>query len=175
MFEWTDSMPDFLRGAIFGAVFAFMPTFFWDLRKRYLDRKDRLTAAIGVLRTSLRDSSARIQMNRQILDYEKSITGAFNDVALLPIDADKAWLMVSGAAIESIAKDQELLSLLVTVCSRVAHLNQNIRAREEFRVSQRAVSSYVVTIRKYGELISSVIDQIDPLLTDLDQKLSRSA
>jgi hypothetical protein len=168
MIAYFNELPEFVQGALL-VLLGFAFAIIWDLYKSNRKSKIKEKAVIFSLQKEIVSIKAQIEHNKTLL-FPGDIS-SFMDKPLVPMSLKEVWQFVSYNSPKQIVQDQELVTTLLNIVVRCEQFNAHIGTREAFRVTQKALSGYEQTLKMYENMISGIIEGMEPLVNEASKKI----
>lgn len=160
-------MPDWLLGAIGGAVFTQLLMVAWDFFKRSMERRNReriflLTILQDVIKSKetaanirnvLQEELTFVDNNQSVVPPIEMIYSGIHD--FLKMDIPKSLMT------------KELLSLVRDISRMILHVNETIRSRERWRIHNQNFNNFSRRLKMYDEFLLNLLSELDERLDKL--------
>jgi hypothetical protein len=169
-------MGDFIADAglvLLGFVLALL----WDLLKSERERRQRDASTMIALREEVVASIATVEANGRLLDVELGLMETGAGRLLTPLDPIPrgVWELVRVSVPRDITRHRETLPLIRLAARLVDQINERIRSREAFRVSNHALSSLNTSLAQYDRnlerLNQDLLHALNQLRVKIDPKM----
>jgi hypothetical protein len=156
-------------------LFGFLLAMAWDLVKVQRERNQRDESILRAARDEVDAVQATVTNNRNLIQTELGYLGEQPPTHLVnPLDPLEGgfWDVVKLNPPRALVREPDTLARVRDVARRTDQINEMIRSREAFRVSNLAISNFDSRLRSYDELLqqfqAELLEALDSLRSGLD-------
>src|SRR5437762_1140520 len=166
--EWWGG---FISGVV-ATVLGFGLTMAWDYIKYRRETGEREAAVLRAVREEITDNTSVAEQNLMILTQEIQVLKEQKSVVapLQPLQ-NGMWDLVRLNLPQKLVKSPDVLSGLRQTANVISYMTETIRSRENYRITNGAMSNYHDRMRLYDETLLDLHQRLLASLHQLKEKI----